>query len=256
MTRLRLVTYNIAHGRGRDGRVDLRRTAATLRRLAADVVCLQEVDRYYGARSGWADQASELTAALGMTSAYGAAMTLAPVRTGAPDREYGNAVLTRLPRPAERPVAVHALPFRGRAEPRCLLLVELEALTVGCMHLQHDDADARARQVTAVLAALPPDRPVVLAGDFNADPDQPELAALREGLADAWPRAGRGRGATFPSGWPRRRLDHVHCGRGVQATQARVVASAASDHRPLVVDLLIDEVVDESASGSNPARPR
>lgn len=236
MSGLRLATFNIAHGRGRDGRVDLRRSAATLAGLSADVLCLQEVDRHYGARSGWADQAAELAEMLGMAAAYGAALQLDPERAGFPPREYGNAVLTRLPLGAP---AVHRLPVRGRAEPRCLLSVDVGEFTVGCTHLQHNNAEARARQAAAVLAALPADRPVVLAGDFNADPGASELAALRERLVDVWPRAGRGRGASYPSRWPRRRLDHVYASGGFQPIAARVAATDASDHRPLVVDLVL-----------------
>ncbi len=237
MTPLRVATFNIAHGRGQDNLVDLRRTADLLADLAADIVCLQEVDRHFGERSGWADQGAELADALGMTSAYGAALTLPTDREGSPAREYGNAVLTRR---ALRARAVHRLPRRGRAEPRCLLLAELDELTVGCVHLQHNSADGRERQAAAVLAALPPDRPILLAGDFNAEPRDSELATLGRRLDDVWPRAGQGRGATFPSRWPRRRLDQVYVSAGLRPIRARVVASKASDHRPLVVDLVVE----------------
>ena len=60
MSRLRLVTFNIAHGRGlnpiqgltspRKLRANLRRIAALLDQLAPDVVALQEIDE----RSRWA----------------------------------------------------------------------------------------------------------------------------------------------------------------------------------------------------------
>ena len=60
MTRLRLVTWNIAHGRGlrpiqglqtrRSMQAHLRRIAALLARLDADVVALQEIDQ----ESSWA----------------------------------------------------------------------------------------------------------------------------------------------------------------------------------------------------------
>lgn len=233
---LRLATFNIAHGRGRGGRVDLARTAATLAALAADVICLQEVDRHYGERSGRVDQAAELGARLRMTAVYGAAVRLDPERAGDPPREYGNAVLTRAAATAS---AVHPLPVRERAEPRCLLLVELADVTVGCLHLQHNNPQARARQAAAAVELLPHDRPAVLAGDLNADPGDPELAALRQRLRDVWPLSGRGRGATFPSRLPRRRLDQVYVDGAVSPLRARVVPTDASDHRPLVVDLVV-----------------
>ena len=43
-TSVRIVAYNIKHGRGMDDAVDLERIAHALRRLDADVITLQEVD--------------------------------------------------------------------------------------------------------------------------------------------------------------------------------------------------------------------
>jgi len=41
---VRILAYNIKHGRGNDGKVDLERTARVIRRLNPDVVAFQEVD--------------------------------------------------------------------------------------------------------------------------------------------------------------------------------------------------------------------
>ena len=41
---LRILTYNIQHGAGADGTVDLERQAAVIQRLKPDLVALQEVD--------------------------------------------------------------------------------------------------------------------------------------------------------------------------------------------------------------------
>ncbi|MFP5373043.1 MAG: endonuclease/exonuclease/phosphatase family protein, partial [Actinomycetes bacterium] len=90
----------------------------------------------------------------------------------------------------------------------------------------------------------------VLVGDFNAPPDAPELAALRERFSQAWElaperddRAGwrfwRGdEGDTFPASSPRKRIDQVWISAGVGVAAARVLdAEGASDHLPVVVDL-------------------
>ena len=56
---LRVATYNIRHGRGLDGRIDLERVAAAIEALGADVVLLQEVDQGTRRAAG-VDQAREL----------------------------------------------------------------------------------------------------------------------------------------------------------------------------------------------------
>jgi endonuclease/exonuclease/phosphatase family metal-dependent hydrolase len=237
--RLRVVTFNIRHGRGRSGVVDLGRTADTLTALGADVVCLQEVDRHFSERSDWADQATELAERLGMTAAYGVALRRAAVDAGRPARDYGNALLTRSP---VRGYRVVALPGRPRSEPRSMLIAEsVNGLHVACVHLQHDSTAARAEQIAVIVRELPPDVPVVLAGDFNATPDAPELSVLRERFVDCWQRSGRGRGATFPSRFPLRRIDYVMASAGLRPVAAVVVPTDTSDHRPLVVDLVVDQ---------------
>ncbi|MCH2154165.1 MAG: gluconate 2-dehydrogenase subunit 3 family protein [Phycisphaerales bacterium] len=62
-TAIRVATYNIKHGRGMDGTIDLERTAATLEALKADLIALQEVDDQ-ARRSGGVDQAAWLEAEL------------------------------------------------------------------------------------------------------------------------------------------------------------------------------------------------
>ncbi len=86
---IRVATYNIKHGRGMDGVLDLERTLATLKSLNADVIALQEVDDQ-ARRSGGVDQASWLAEQLGMQAAFGAFMDFQGGR-------YGLAILSRRP---------------------------------------------------------------------------------------------------------------------------------------------------------------
>ncbi len=69
-----------------------------------------------------------------------------------------------------------------------VLMEDLEAqrvFRVMNFHLDHEGAQARERGLAQILekvdsAVLFPDAPVILAGDFNARPQAPELEALRE----------------------------------------------------------------------------
>jgi endonuclease/exonuclease/phosphatase family metal-dependent hydrolase len=245
---VRRVSFNVHHGVGADGRHDLPRLATVLAGLDADLLCLQEVDRHYGERSEDVDQALLLARALDMQLAWGPAID--EPRADGPRKQYGNALLSRLPILISD---VHRLP--GGGEPRCALraMIELDgaALWVTATHLSTGDPARRAAQATAVAALhTDPMETGVVVGDFNTGPDAPELAPLRERLTDAWLRA-RARddragwrfwradeGDTFPASGPRIRFDQVWVSPGVEVAAAHVVdAEGASDHLPLVVDL-------------------
>ena len=86
---VRVAAYNIKHGEGMDGVVDLTRAAEVLRALDADVITLQEIDQGTE-RTDRVDQARRLGELLGMEAHFGEFM---PYQGGA----YGMAVLSRLP---------------------------------------------------------------------------------------------------------------------------------------------------------------
>src|SRR3954464_6018122 len=94
-TPVRLVPFNPHHGVGDDERHDLPRLAKLLASTDADVICLQEVDRYFGDRSEDVDQALLLPRALDMQLAWGPAID--EPRPGREPKQYGNALLSRLP---------------------------------------------------------------------------------------------------------------------------------------------------------------
>ena len=107
---IRVLCYNIHHGAGMDGELDLKRIARVIKSASPDIVSLQEVDKQTE-RSHGVDQAKELARLTGMQYAYGASM---PFQGG----EYGNAVLTTFPIRASETV-----PLPG--EPRSALCVTL-----------------------------------------------------------------------------------------------------------------------------------
>src|SRR5687768_6294484 len=61
---IRFMTFNIHHGVGSDGNLNLDRTADAIRAANPDVVALQEVDAYFSQRSGCKDQVAELASKL------------------------------------------------------------------------------------------------------------------------------------------------------------------------------------------------
>lgn len=229
------VTYNIHHGEGTDGRLDLPRIANVLKQLEPDLVALQEVD-CRTTRSGGVDQAAELGRLTGMHFAFGKAMDYA-------GGQYGEAILSREPLTE---VHVHALAAPEGKEPRAALAAtarvggaEGPALRFVATHLDHTSSDLRMAQITALSRALenPAGMPAILAGDLNASPDAPEIRTLAERWTDA--SAGQPQ-MSFPSDKPKIRIDYlfIRPSGGWRVIESRVIDEpVASDHRPVRVVL-------------------
>lgn len=234
--RIRLVSYNVKHGLGMDGELDLERIARVLESLDPDIVLLQEIDVVCG-RSGGVDQARALGERLGMASRFAPFMDF-------DGGQYGLATLTRLEIIASQVVTLPS----GTREPRAALIVTVQVgeatARVANAHLDwlKDDTE-RLAQARALLAELTaPGAPVVLAGDLNDVPESATLAVFTSGespLLRLGPEAG-----TFPSDGPERTIDHVLVGPSGtwEISEVRVVdEKVASDHCPIVVDLrLVD----------------
>ncbi|MER5683395.1 endonuclease/exonuclease/phosphatase family protein [Streptomyces sp. NPDC002205] len=242
---LRVATYNIHAGAGMDNVFDLDRQAAELRALDADVIGLQEVDVHWDTRSQWRDVAGELAERLHMRVSFAPIYSLDPTTPGAPRREFGVAVLsryrivsaenheiTRLSTQVPNPVPA---PAPGFGE--VVVRVKGMPVHVYVTHLDYrGDPSVRIAQVADTRRVMAEDEGrKVLLGDFNAEPGAPELAPLWEELADAEPGA-----PTYPALNPVKRIDFVAVSKdGVRVRDAAVAETLASDHRPVVADLLL-----------------
>jgi len=242
---LRVMTFNIHHGAGTDGRLDLLRIARVVEDADVDVVGLQEVDRHFGARSDFVDQASWLARELNMHVVYGANLDLDPRTPDEPRRQYGTAILS------EAPILEWDntyLPRFGSHEQRGLLRARINVRGVPVQvyntHLQHDDAAERRVQAQAIRQLIGvPDDSVILLGDLNATPQAPEIRTLVENLVDVWKAVGVGAGYTYTSENPTRRIDYVMQSADVVARTIAVLTSPstadASDHLPVVADVAL-----------------
>jgi endonuclease/exonuclease/phosphatase family metal-dependent hydrolase len=238
---LRVATFNIHHGVGLDGVLDLARIAATVERTGAEVVGLQEVDRHWSQRSNFVDQATWLADVLGMDLAFGANLDLDPPAPGAPRRQFGTAILSAY---RIRATTNTLLPRPLGGEQRGLLEAQIKVrgipVRVFNTHLQHDSQVERLAQVARIRELLATAKEsVVLLGDLNATPSTPEIAGLTDLLVDAWVTAGVGDGFTFDAATPHARIDYVMSSGNVVARTAAVVTTDAADHLPVVVDLAL-----------------
>lgn len=229
---LRLVSYNIRHGRGTDDSVKLERTAATLRALTPDVVGLQEVDERV-ARSGGVDEAAWLGTTLGMSHTFGSFMDYQGGR-------YGLAILSRHPI-----VRTHAVLLPVGNEPRVALVADVrvpggDTISVVNVHFDWVQNDgyrySQALRLTAFLDSLP--RPYVLLGDFNDEPGSRTLALFRARATEVV-KAPDAR-LTFSSTDPVKEIDFVFVAperRWVVGAARAIPERLASDHRPVLAEV-------------------
>ncbi len=237
---VRVMSYNIHHGEGADGRLDLDRIAGVIRSEKAEVVGLQEVDRFWR-RSDFVDQVDYLAEELDMHAAYGANLDLSPDDPSQPRRQYGTAILSKYPIVESRNTL---LPKLGNSEQRGLLeaLIKVKGAPVRFYdtHLQHNNSEERALQVRAIMEHTEDvEGPQVLVGDLNARPEAPELAPLYGRYNDAWPLGGEGPGYTIGAENPTRRIDYVFVTPDVAVRGASVPRTLASDHLPVVANLSV-----------------
>ncbi len=231
----RVMTYNIHHGEGVDGKLDLPRIANLIKQERADVVALQEVDRL-ATRSGKRDIAQELGELTGMQHVFGKNIDLQ-------GGDYGNAILSRFPIVEHRQTRYRvSISGEQRGLLTAVIRVHDQELLLLNTHLdfKKDDEERLANVAEALenIVQGEPKRPVLVCGDFNAPPGSPAYKAVTEALVDCWPLAGEGHGFTIPVQFPAARIDYVFLEKQspLVPRKAWVPKSNASDHLPVVVE--------------------
>ena len=224
-TRLRVLTWNIWW---RFGPWEHRQPAiaATLARLDADVIAIQEV---------WSDETTNLAAELAAELGYHHVFASGKDMKGF---GFGNALLSRWPIARYESTMLHGQKETG--EGRLALFAEVDGprgpLPVFSTHLnwRYDHSHIRQRQVADLARFVDRMRPwtfpPIVCGDFNADPASEEIRMLTgltacpvEGLVfhDAWLWAsGGGPGYTWDNAnpyvvaefEPDRRIDYILVG--------------------------------------------
>lgn len=253
---LRLMSLNIAHGRGlspyqgfhsaRSIERNLNRIVHLLDEVDADVVAFQEVDEdsHWNKRIHLLDYLQEKAnykqSYLGVHNRRGGRLPLA----------YGNGLLTKLPiRRAE-----HQAFGQASLGEKGFLRAELETdhgiLPVVNLHLDFRSRRRRIEQIERLIQFLEdkhytqdnrPHLSPIICGDFNAREGRPADAVrhlfryLQEACAyKLYPQGNMG---TFPSILPTHGLDFFFIPPSYKVKRCEVLRAYVSDHRPVVLDL-------------------
>ncbi len=226
MVSLRVVSYNV-----RSLRDDRDAVVRVIREVAADVLCVQEAPR----RLRWRGRCAALARDTGLLyvgggGTTGGSMMLASLRVDVRSTlEYR---FSRTPGLHQRGAVAAAVELGGATA------------VVASVHLGLDEPERlRHRAELVGLVDRFDCRVTVLAGDINERSDRPTWRAIADEFADAGVADDT---PTFSTRDPRRRIDGVFVRGPARVTSYGVIdgtdVRAASDHRPVVVDLEMEPV--------------
>lgn len=236
-TTLRVMSYNIHHCNppSTPGKIDVDAVVKTIREAAPDLLALQEVD-VNTQRSGNIDQAKMIAEALEMNYYFGKAIDY-------DGGEYGVAILSKYPISEEE---TYPLPLEegSGGEPRVLATVRVKFpkrkfIRFASTHLDAQSEDAnRLLQIRRLAEiALQEEYPMIIAGDFNAEPGSEVInildTFLQRSCDDCAP--------TIPVNNPERAIDFItfRPGQNFEVNSREVIPETyASDHLPVLSTLL------------------
>ena len=233
---LKLLTYNIQHGVGTDGRLDLDRVARVLEQSGAQVVGLNEVD-FAIKRSGFKNQVSYLAKSLNMNYAFGASVKRL---TGS----YGNAILSKYP---INNVENYILPGLDgdNIEARSLLIAEIEMpnnkkqepfyIISTHLSLNKSERSEQIRWIDNFLSNLTGS--YILMGDFNTGMEEIiyTIKDIKETPVRLIPLLNGVK--TFPTVNPSQEIDLYFSASPLEVVKGYSIESNASDHLPVYLEL-------------------
>lgn len=222
---LRVMSYNVHHCRGVDGKIDYERVAEVINRVSPDFVALQELDSAT-ARNNGRVCIDEIAAVSGMYATYASAIKFG-------GGSYGIGLLSK-----EVPLSSFVLSLVSGGEARRLLAVEFEKYVVCCTHFPLDENDRLASAYILCDALQGCKKPLLLAGDMNCRVGDPE----QQLLAGSFTILNNPEDATFPSINAYECIDFIYAlnnGYLYKPRESVVMCadSIASDHLPLYVDV-------------------
>lgn len=230
---IKVLSFNILHGRTTKGDFNLDVLANLIKKYDPDLVAMQEVD-FKANRSKRYDLATELGWRTHMVPLFGKAMDF-------DGGEYGEAVLSRYSILQSRVVALPNLP---KQEPRAALEVVTiipagDTIAFIGTHLAHEGEAGRVLQVEKINEAFSQNGyPTILVGDLNAKPESEPIRILQQHWTTSYGEEDPA--PTYPSDNPRIKIEYVMfspANRWKVLERTVIKDTIASDHCAYLVSL-------------------
>ncbi len=251
---MRFLLYNIRYAAGtgpgfnlpvpgagylRGNRENLLNIREFIKSVNPDIVGLVEVDTG-SIRTGMVNQAEIIAGHLGHYTVYESKYGEESLNNRLPIvRKQGNAFLAA-PR-------IHGERFHYFATgiKRLIIELELEDVAIFLVHLslKYRHRQSQLRRLHELVLAT--DKPVIIAGDFNTFWGEDELYLFME--ASGMRSANVEKRPSYPSQAPRKELDFILYGPGVEILDFQIPRVCFSDHLPLICDFRVSGCAEQAA---------
>lgn len=230
----KFMTFNIQHCRDYVKRViDIDLMTRTIKKCNPDIIGLNEV---YGEYEDKPSQAQVIANKLGYHYYYGKSI----IYKGIP---YGNAIISRYKLNNVEVVKIPD-PIRNTDEPyesRTIIKAELDNFVVLISHfgLVKSEQENAVQTVTNLINKI--NKPIILMGDFNMDPNDSTLKPIYNLLNNTL----EDNIFTYPSINPTRKIDYIFASKDIRVLDAQIPNLVASDHLPhtAILDFKIKEFI-------------
>ncbi len=233
---IKIMAYNVHHCNppSVEGKIDMEAIARVINAEKPDLVALQEIDVHTSRSGKDLDQAKELGRLTGMKAYFSKGIDYA-------GGEYGVAVLSRFP--IEETSRMDLPVQEGtNGEPRTLAAVTVKVskkqrLIFGSTHLDLKEVNRESQSKLIVEKYGKEELPVVIAGDFNAQPTSGVIRFLDEHFVRT---CVENCGGTIPVKNPNRTIDFImyRPSDAFEVVSHKVIDEQyASDHLPIVAEI-------------------
>jgi endonuclease/exonuclease/phosphatase family metal-dependent hydrolase len=228
--KLKIMTYNMHRGIGKNGRLDLNAIADVIQNSGAGIIALQEVERH-SIRTVFQDQIKQLSVNTDMNYAYGKSINVL-------NGEYGNGLLSKYPIEEYK---VYDLPSfsEQRTVLRAVINIGSHQLAVYNAHLGLKVAEQKD-QIDFIMQMMEAETmDYILMGDMNSKSDK--LTLITDSMKDCAKGSEKLQQSTFDEKDVKERIDYIFVSSDIEVTNYDVLISEASDHYPVVSEIVVNK---------------
>lgn len=250
----RVITFNIAHGRGLSFyqgfhtatgiERNLKKITNVLTAAKADIVAMQEVDQ-----DSWWNKNTDLLEVIRRDTPYHHSfLGINSRRPGVRNLNYGNAILSRHPMESRYNQPFELRQIGGKGFMFAKVKIGTESIPIINIHLDFRSRMRRITQIGVVIEFLESReafagetlRPIIC-GDFNCPRKRSSDAVhhLFDYLSDHDYQLFPEKARTFPAHFPTRTIDFIFMPPECEVVREAALPVYVSDHRPVLVEFRV-----------------